>query len=163
MPEEWIEALAGDIKQKNHDAAEEYGRQQHYAGVIEEKAKPFFVSLVQSLQQDVDALRTQLQGDLTASEMGVQTIRACEVKIARARFPWVDASVEHSGDVITLDYAKTVGTPGDPNQDRKTHTYAFRVTPEDVLYITDAFGAEPVDYDDPASLAQHIVELLFAP
>ena len=59
------------------------------------------------LQQNVDALRTRLQGDLTASETGVQTIRACEVKITRARFPWVDATIEHHGDNITLDYAKT--------------------------------------------------------
>src|SRR5947199_6547491 len=93
MPQqqEWIESLAGDIKLKNREAAEEYGRDQHNATVIAEKGKAFFVSLLQSLQQDVDALRTSLQGDLTASETGLQTIRACEVKISRARFPWVDA------------------------------------------------------------------------
>lgn len=163
MPEEWIASLAGEIKQKNHEAAEEYGRQQHYAGIIEDKAKPFFISVVQCLQQGVDALRSELQGDLTAAETGVQTVRACEVKISRARFPWIDATLEHSIDVITLDYAKTAGTPGDPTQDRKNKTFAFRVAPDDTLYITDAFGPDPIKYEDPADLAQHILELLFAP
>lgn len=163
MPQEWIDALAEDIKAKNHEAADNYGRQQHYAGVIADKGKPFFVSLVQSLQQNVDALRSRLQGDLTAAETGVQTIRACEVKITRARFPWVDATVEHNGETITLDYAKTSGTPGDPEQNRKTLTYEFRVDPDDTLYIADAFAAEPADYKDPDTLARRITEVLFAP
>lgn len=163
MAQEWIESLAVEIKRKNHEAAENYGRQQHYAAVIEEKAKPFFVSLVQCLQQNVDALRSQLQGDLTAAETGVQTVRACEVKISRARFPWVDATLEHTGDIIKLDYAKTAGTPGDPEQNRKTETYSFRVAPDDTLSISEAFAAQPAEYREPEQLAQHIAELLFAP
>ena len=164
MPQqqEWIDSLAEDIKSKNHDAAENYGRDQHYASVIAEKGKPFFVSLLQCLQQNVDALRTRLQGDSTASETGLQTIRACEVKISRARFPWVDATVEHHGETITLDYAKTPGIP-DPQQERKTCTFAFHVTPEDVLYVTDAFGAEHAEYDEPEALARRICETLFTP
>jgi hypothetical protein len=161
--QEWIDSLAEEIRQKNHQAAEEYGQSQHYAAVIAEKGKAFFVAVIQSLQQNVDALRASLQGDLTASETGVQTVRACEVKITRARFPWVDATLEHNGDNITLDYAKTPGTPGDPNQDRKNCTFAFRVSPDDTLYVTDAFAAEPADYNDPESLARRITEVLFAP
>lgn len=163
MSQEWIESLAGEIKRKNHEAAEAYGREQHYAGVIAEKAKPFFVALVQCLQQNVDALRSQLQGDLTASETGVQTVRACEVKISRARFPWVDATLEHDGDVIRLDYAKTAGTPGDPQQDRKTETYAFRVAPDDTVYLSEAFAAAAAEYREPEDLAEHIVQVLFTP
>jgi hypothetical protein len=34
MAQEWIDNLAQDIKQKNHEAAENYGRSQHYAGII---------------------------------------------------------------------------------------------------------------------------------
>ena len=109
--QEWIDSLADDIKPKNHEAAENYGRDQHYAAVIAEKGKPFFVLSPAVLQQNIDALRTRLQGDLTASETGVQTVRACEVKISRARFPWVDATVEHHGETITLDYAKTPTAP----------------------------------------------------
>ena len=163
MAEVWIEALAEEIKRKNQEAAEHYGRAQHSAGVIADKAKPFFVALVQALQQNVDALRTQLQGDLTASETGVQSVRACEVKVTRARFPWVDATVEHHGDTITVDYARASGSGGDPAQDRKVSTYAFRVTPDDALYIEDAFGAQPAKYDDPGALARQITETLFAP
>lgn len=163
MAEEWIESLAAEIKRKDHDAAEEFGRQQHYAGVIAEKAKPFFVALVQSLQQNVDSLRSQLQGDLTAAETGVQSVRACEVKITRARFPWVDATIEHMADSIVLDYAKTAGTPGDPAQDRKSCTYAFRVAPDDSLYVAEAFSAQPAEYREPQELARSITETLFAP
>jgi hypothetical protein len=163
MATEWIDSLAEDIKQKNHEAAEDYGRSQHYAEVIAEKGKPFFVSLLQFLQQDVDALRTRLQGDLTAAETGVQTVRACEVKITRSRFPWIDATIEHHGETITLDYAKAAGAHGNPQQDRKTCTYAFRVAPDDSLYVTDAFGAELAEYSEPEVLARRIVEMLFAP
>lgn len=165
MPQqqEWIESLADDIKSKNHDAAENYNRDQHYAGVIAEKGKPFFVSLLQSLQQDVDALRASLQGDLTASETGVQTVRACELKISRARFPWVEATVEHRGEDISLEYAKAAGAPGNPQQDRKTCIFAFRVAPDDSLYVADTFGAEPAEYKEPEALARRICEILFTP
>ena len=46
MAKEWIENLAQDIKQKNREAAENYGRTQHYAGVMAEQGKEFFVGLV---------------------------------------------------------------------------------------------------------------------
>ena len=161
--QEWIDSLAENIKQKNHEAAEDYGRNQHNAGVIAEKGKAFFVALTQALQQNVDTLRARLQGDLTASETGVQAVRACELKVTRARFPWVDATIEHTGDHITLDYAKTPGTPGDPAQDRKTCTFAFRVAPDDTLYIADAFAAQPAEYGEPEELARRITETLFAP
>ena len=97
MATEWIEKLAEEIKQKNHEAAAEYGRAQHYAGIVSARGKEFFVALVQCLQENVDALRSQLQGDLTASETRVQTSRADEVKITRSRFPWVDARLTHHG------------------------------------------------------------------
>ena len=162
-PQEWIDSLAAEIKQKNREAADDYGRNQHCSAVIAEKGKAFFVSMIQALQQNVDALRLCLQGDLTASETGVQTVRACEVKVSRARFPWVDATIEHNGDNITLDYAKRPGTPGDPNEDRKSCTFAFRVASDDTLYITDAFAADPASYSEPEALARRITETLFAP
>jgi hypothetical protein len=79
-------------------------------GLCRRRGKEFFVALVQYLQENVDALRSQLQGDLTASETRVQTSRADEVKITRSRFPWVDARLTHHGDTITLEYAKGPGS-----------------------------------------------------
>jgi hypothetical protein len=162
MPKEWIANLAQEIKQKNHEAAEKYGRDQHYAGIISTAGKEFFVSLTRCLQENVDAIRHQLQGDSTAAEMAVETVRADELRIARARFPWVDARLTHHEDRITLDYAKDPGLAGDAKLDRKTQTYAFKVGADDGLYVEDAFADQPGRYEKPEELAQHITELLFS-
>jgi hypothetical protein len=162
MAKEWIESLAQEIKQKNHDAAEKYGRDQHYAGIISTAGKEFFVALARGLQENVDALRHQLQGDSTAAEMAVETVRADEIHIARARFPWVDARLTHHEDRITLDYAKDPGSQGDPKLDRTTRTYAFQVGADDALYVQDAFADQPGRYEKPEELARHITELLFS-
>ena len=166
MAQPWIEQLADNIKQKNHTAAEDYGRAQHDAGIVATQGKEFFVALVLSLQENVDALRARLQGDLTSSETRVQTTRADEVKIARARFPWIDARLTHQDATITLDYAKGPGLEGDPKLDRKTATFAFQVGPGDTLFVEDAFPnpdtAPPNRYPTPADLARHITQILFS-
>ena len=128
MAEEWIEKLTQDIKQKDHEAAEDwYGTAQHYAGIISDLGKGFFLALAQCLTDNVEALRRGLQGDVTAAETGVQTIKAegGDQNHAGARFPWVDARVVHNLDTITLDYARGPGVAGDPNIDRTTRTFAF--------------------------------------
>ena len=162
MAKEWIEGLAQDIKQKNRDAAEKYGRDQHYAGIVSVSGKDFFLTLVRCLQENVDAIRHQLQGDSTAAEMGVETVRADEIHIGRARFPWIDARLTHHEDRITLDYAKDPGLGADTKLDRKTRTYAFQVGPTDVLYMQDAFADQPATYEKPDDLARHITEVLFS-
>jgi hypothetical protein len=161
MAETWIEDLAQDIKQRNREAAEEYGRAQHLDGVIAERGKSFFIAFVTSLKENVDALRRQLQGDLVSADSSVQTIKADEVKITRARFPWVDARLVHREDTIVLDYAKGIGVGGDPAMDRKTRTYAFKVSPDDTLFLEDAFDEQPQRYTQPEELARHITEVLF--
>jgi hypothetical protein len=161
MAKEWIEQLAQDIKQRNHEAAEDYGRAQHYAGIVSTRGKEFFVALVLSLQENVDALRSQLQGDLTSSETRVQTTKANEVKVNRSRFPWIDARLTHQDETITLDYAKSPGLPADPTLDRKTRTFAFQVAPDDTLSVQDAFSDPPRAYPTPEDLARHLTELLF--
>jgi hypothetical protein len=163
MAQQWIEQLADDIKQKNHQAAEDFGRAQHYAGIVATRGKEFFVAVVVSLQENVDALRARLQGDLTSSETRVHTTRADEVKIGRARFPWIDAHLTHHEATITLDYAKGPGLEGDPKLDRKTATFAFQVGPGDTLFVEDAFPdtAPPTRYPTPADLARHITQILF--
>jgi hypothetical protein len=162
MAQEWIAKLAEDIKQKNHEAAEDFGRSQHYAGIISDKGKGFFLVVVQCMQENVDALRRALQGDTTSSETVIQTVKADEIKITRARFPWVDARLIHNGDTITLDYAKGPGAQGDLNLDRKTRAFAFKVAPDDSLYVEDAFAPSPQRYKLPEELAKRITEMLFA-
>jgi hypothetical protein len=162
MAKEWIENLTQEIKQKNREAAETYGRDQHYAGIIGTLGKEYFVALVSCIQENVDGIRRQLQGDATSAETGVEIIKADEIRITRARFPWVDARVIHKDDTITLDYAKDAGVQGDPKLDRKTRTYAFHVAQDDSLYVQDAFADQPRDYKQPEELAQQITEVLFA-
>jgi len=161
MAQEWIENLAQDIKQRNHEVAEDYGRAQHYAGILSAQGSEYFVALIQCLQVNVDALRSQLQGDSTSSDTTIQTIKADEVKLTRSHFPWIDARLTHHDDNITLDYAKSPGTAGDPELDRKTCTFALQVTPGDILAVQDAFADPPHQYQQPEDLARRITELLF--
>ncbi len=167
MADEWIEKLAQGIRQKNHEAAEEDGRNQHYAGIIGERSNEFFLTLVDCMQNNVDAIRSQLQGDSTAAETSVETggVKADgsnEIRITRARFPWVDARLVRREDTITLDYAKDPGIKGDPKLDRVSKTFAFRVAPDDSLFVEDAFADQPRKYTQAEELAHRITELLFA-
>jgi hypothetical protein len=166
MAQEWIDQLADDIKEKNKETAADYGRAQHYAGIIAVSGKEFFVALTLSLEQIIAALRSRLQGDATSSETRVQTSRADEVKITRTRFPWIDGRLTHREDTLTLDYAKGLGVEGDPKIDpqpgRSTRVFTFHVASDDSLYIQDAFVDPPQQYKQPEELARRIVELLFA-
>jgi hypothetical protein len=159
---EWIDSLAQEIKKKNREAAEEYGRQQHYAGIIAAVGVEFFHTLALAIQEDVDALRSRLQGDPTSAETSVQTVKADEIKITRARFPWVDARLTHRGDTITLDYAKDAGVQGDARLDRKTRNFEFQVAQDDSLYVQDAFADPPQRYVQAEELARQITEILFS-
>jgi hypothetical protein len=161
MAKDWIETLAEDMRQRNRDAAVEYGRAQHFAGIISAQGKEYFVALVLCLQEDIDALRRQLQGDAVASETVLESVKPDEVRIKRARFPWVDARLIHQDETITLDYAKGRGSEGDPALDRKTRSFAFQVASDDTVFVQDAFTEPPRRYTRPEELARSIVELLF--
>jgi len=161
MAEEWIDKLAGKIREKNREAAQLYGRDQHYADVISRLGPEFFVRLSAQLEQDVEALRRKLQGDVTSAETTVQTSTVGEVRITRERFPWVDATVTHRDDSILADYAKSAGLAGDPQLDRKSRAYVLRTGGDDRLYAEEAFAERPERFDTPEDLARSIVELLF--
>lgn len=161
MREKWIEQLAIEIKQKDREAAEDYARAQHYAGVALERGRDFFFTVVQCLQDDVDGLRRELQGDVTSAEMALERVRPDEVRITRARFPWVDARLARSDDAIALDYAKGPGTAGDPQQNRVTRSFAFRVTGDERLRVEEAFTVEGRSYETPEEFARAVMEMLF--
>jgi hypothetical protein len=161
MAKEWIENLAQDIKQKSHEAAEQYGRSQHQAGIIATQGKPFFTTLVLTLEQDITEIKRQLQGDVTASDTTIQTVSPAEIKLTRSRFPWFDARITHQDSVILLDYAKGLGIAGDPAIDRKTRHFAFQVTDDDALYLQDSFDDNPKRFHQPEDLSRQIVQILF--
>lgn len=161
MAKEWIANLAQDIKQKNREAAENYGRAQHQAGIIENLGLPFFTAFVSCLEEDVQEIRSQLQGDVTSSDTMIHTIGSDEVNLTRSRFPWFDARITHQGTNIILDYAKGLGVAGDPMLDRKTCHFAFHVAPDDAFSIQEAFGDTPRKFNQPEELAKHVMELLF--
>ena len=161
MASEWIETLADDIRQKHRDAAQEFGRAQHFAGIIAAQGREYFVALVLCLQENIDSLRRQLQGDAVASDVTLQNIKPGEVKISRERFPWVDARLLHQDETITLDYAKGPGTAGDPALDRKTRSFAFQVASDETVFVQDAFAEPPQKYAKPEDLARYLTELLF--
>ena len=161
MAEEWIENLAADIRDKSREAAQAYGRNQHYADVVARLGKEFFVKLAAALEENIGALRRRLQGDVAAAEMAVQPLRAGELRIVRERFPWVDATLSHKDDTIILDYAKAAGLAADPQLDRKTRTFTLRAAADDTVYAEEAFRDSPTRFDRPEDLARHLMELLF--
>jgi hypothetical protein len=161
MGKEWIANLAQDIREKGHEAAENYGRSQHQAEIVTIAGKPFFTAFVIALEGDVNETKRHLQGDVTSSDTLFQTISPTEVKLTRSRFPWFDARITHQDPIIVLDYAKGLGVAGDPALDRKTCHFTFHVADDDALSIQESFNDNPRQFDRPEELAQHIVELLF--
>jgi hypothetical protein len=161
MGNEWVANLAQDIREKGHEAAESYGRSQHQAELATTQGKPFFTALVIRLEEDVNEIKRELQGDVTSSDTIFQTIGPAEVKITRSRFPWFDARITYQDPIIVLDYAKNLGVAGDPALDRKTCHFTFHVADDDTLSLEESFGDNPHQFHQPEELARHIVELLF--
>jgi hypothetical protein len=161
MNKEWIANLAQDIRKKGHEAAENYGRSQHQAEIATAQGKVFFTDFVVSLEEDVNEVKGQLQGDVTSSDTIFQAITPTEVKLTRSRFPWFDARITHQDPIIALDYAKGLGVAGDPTLDRKACHFTFHVDEDDVLSVQESFGDNPRQFRQPEELARHIVELLF--
>jgi hypothetical protein len=163
MGKEWIANLAQDVRQKGHEAAENYGRSQHQTEIVTTQGQPFFTAFVISLEADVNEIKSHLQGDVTASDTTFQTVNPVEIKLTRSRFPWFDARITHQDPIIVLDYAKGLGVAGDPALDRKTCHFAFHVADDDTLSLQESFGDNPRQFHQPKELAQHIIELLFQP
>lgn len=163
MAKDWVAALAQDIKQKNHEAAEDYGRQQHKAGIVASLGIPFFATLVSCLEEDIAEIRHELQGDLTSADTTVQLVNINAVKLARDRFPWFDAHLIHHDADIILEYAKGRGIAGDPNLDRKTAHFTFEVAADDSFSVQQSFSETPRSFHSPEELSRHITELLFQP
>jgi hypothetical protein len=173
MGKEWIENLAQNIKQKGHEAAENYGREQHKEGIITTQGKPFFTAFVLSLEDNINEIKRQLQGDLTASETtitgsalqlpqsGAPAGERNEIILTRSRFPWFDARITHHDSTITLEYAKGLGIAGDPGVNRQTTLFAFDVADDDTLSIKESFGDNPRQFRQPEELAQYVTQLLF--
>jgi hypothetical protein len=162
MGKEWITDLAQEIQQKGHETAENYGRSQHLSEVITKEGKPFFTAFVISLEDDVNQIKRQLQGDVTSCDTNFQTVTPTEVKLTRSRFPWFDARITHQDPIIILDYAKSLGVTGDPALDREVCHFDFRIAANDTLYVQESFGENPRQFNQPEELARHIVELLFS-
>lgn len=161
MAEEWIDKLAADIREKNREAAEAYGRNQHFTEVVARVGTEFFFKVAGRLEENIGALRRRLQGDVAAAETAVQQLRVGEVRITRERFPRVDATVTHKDDTILVDYAKTAGVAGDPQLDRKSRAFVLRAAADDTVYAEEAFADAPARFDRPEDLARRIMELLF--
>ena len=161
MNQQWTTNLAEDIRQKAHDAAEDYGRSQHQAEIITAKGAPFFHAFANALESNVNEVRHHLQGDVTSSDTLFQTVSRTELKLTRAGFPWFDAHITYQDPNIVLDYAKGPGCGGDPSLDRKTSNFTFQAAGTDALFLEESFDENPKRFDTPEDLARHITELLF--
>lgn len=166
MGKEWIEHLANEIKQNGHEAAEQYGRDQHRAGIVTAEGKVFFMTLIICLEQDLSEIRSQLQGSTVSSETMIERNGPALARLSRSRFPWFDATLKHAEQDVALDYAQGRGVAGEQNlllsADRQTAHFAFQVDARDRLSIAESFGDNPRQFDLPEALAKHILELLFA-
>lgn len=161
MGKEWIANLAQDIRQKGHEAAENYGRSQHRADIATIQGRQFFTAFALSLEDDVNEIKRHLQGDVTSSDTIFQNISPIELKLTRSRFPRFDARITHQDPDIVLDYAKGLGVGGDPALDRKACHFTFHVDDDDLLSVHESFNDNARQFHQPEELARHIVELLF--
>ena len=162
MAKEWIENLATEIKQQNREAAEEFGRQQHQADVIATLGRVFFADVVRGLEDNFTQIRRQLQGDPASADIAVQTTGSTQARLTRTRFPWFDGHITHEDGKITLDYQKDAGVVNDPTLvEKKTAIFDFHISPQDTIWVEDAFGDMPRKYETPDDLAQRITEILF--
>ena len=161
MSQEWIGSLAQEIRRKNHEAAENFGREQHRQALVDAQAQPFFTAFATSLEENVNEIKRRLQGDVTASETTLQSVSPTELKLSRSRFPWFDAHILHRNGVIILDYAKGRGVAGDPTLDRKTCHFDFHVADDDTFSVQESFGDSPASFQQPQQLARHVTEILF--
>jgi len=166
MSKVWIEELAGEIKQKNREAANAYGRDQHRLGVIDAGSPEFFAALVQALDEDFAEIRAQLQGDVTSAELTFERKTHDVVLMTRSRFPWFNALLHHDGRTIVLEYARGRGVSGDAKvaetSERLVRVYPFVVEADDSLWVEEGFGDSPRRVNEPGELAKQIVETLFA-
>jgi hypothetical protein len=161
MGKEWIVNLAQEVREKEHEAAENYGRSQHQAEIITNQGQPFFSVFLINLEEDINEVKRNLQGDVTASDTIFQRINPTEAKLTRSRFPWFDARITYQDPNIVLDYAKGLGVAGDPSVDRKVCHFTFQVAPDDTLSIQQSFNDNPRQFEKPQDLARYVVELLF--
>lgn len=165
MSKVWIEELAGEIKEKNRDAANAYGREQHWLGIIEAQGPEYFGRLTAALEEDFAEIRSQLQGDVTSADTSFERKTPDVVLLTRSRFPWFNALLHHDGRTIVLEYAQGLGVGGDAkvaaSNERTVKVYAFAVAGDDSLSVEEGFGDNPRRFTEPAELAKQIVETLF--
>jgi hypothetical protein len=165
MSKEWIESLAGELKEKGREGAESYARDQHRTGIIEAQGKVFFMGLVSALEQDFSEIRSQLQGSAISCETTLTRESPTQILMTRGRFPWFDASLKHEGANITLEYVQGRGVPGGQTlkdgTDRRVVSFLFEVDAQDKLSSGAAFGESSQRYNEPESMAEAIVRLLF--
>jgi hypothetical protein len=164
MSKAWIEQLAESIKQKDREAANAYGREQHRLGVVNAHGHEFFALVAQALEVDFAEMRALLQGDVTSSKTSLETNGVDQVMMARSRFPWFDAVLKYEQSTIVLDYAQGKGVGGDAKMvaDRQVTVFTFAVGRDDALSVEEGFGEHPKRFAEPEDLAQHIMEILFA-
>jgi hypothetical protein len=162
MAKEWIEKLTQEIKDKNREAALEFGRRQHQNDVIANQGRIFFSDMVRALEDNFTQIRRLLQGDPTSAEIATATTGATQVRLTRSRFPWFDAHITHDEGKIILEYAKELGIAGDPAlAQTRSLIFDFKVAPDDKLSVQDAFGDTPQTYATPEELAERITGTLF--
>ncbi len=165
MSKEWIESLADGLKEKGREAAESYATEQHREGIIAAEGKVFFTALVMELEQDIAEIRSKLQGSAIACETSVNRDSPTAIRLTRSRFPWFDATLKHDESVLLLEYVQGRGVPGDQTlstgTDRQVVSFSFGVDARDRLTVAETFGEASRQFEQPAALAQYIVELLF--
>ena len=165
MSKEWIESLAGQLKEKGREGAETYARDQHRAGIVEVEGKVFFMALAAALEQDFSEIRSQLQGSAISCETSLTRESPTQIKMNRSRFPWFDASLKHDGANVILEYVQGRGVPGrqtlQDGVDRRVVSFLFEVDGQDRLSAGAAFGETPQRFSQPDSMAESIVKMLF--
>jgi hypothetical protein len=157
MTQEWIQKLADGIKTTQRDAAKQYLIDEHRNEVLSTTGKMFLDAAIVKLRTDINELNGALSGDITEQTISLTNPPGAPTnyKIARARFPTIDADLVWSSDKVTLTWKQN------PAQS-KALTFRFQIGHNDAVSIREAYGTHARNFNTPEEFAQHIMEELFA-
>lgn len=162
MAEDWLKRLAGEIKEKDHTAAEEKARADHELVLIKEHGSVLWRSFTDFLIKYVGDMKADLHEDITLQE-GPLDIRvepkSGKIDINKEAFPYVSfmAAPQYPQRIAQVFYA--VFNPKAPagSHSNTVMPCRFEVNPQNRVYLQ--LDGKP--FHEANEAAKYIMEKLF--
>jgi hypothetical protein len=160
MAEEWLRALAQQIKHRDHDAAEQFARQRHVQEIVAEHGPVFWRSFADFLAKYVDEIKADFHEDITLRE-GPLTFSFTnnQISIKKAAFPFVEfnATPQFQNGGVGITYR--VNNPQQTVAGRAAMSMPCRLEVSQDNKVFLQLDGQP--FQEPGQAAQHIMQKLF--